>query len=167
SRDNMFGRVNPIALALTSGYSFVARGFSFDMKQLKELIKRAIMHEGSSVIDILQPCPTYNNINSMEWYKQRVYKLEDDKTWDPVVNQANKGSLAEKFHNAYNRALEWGDKIPTGIFYDDQTLAPFTKRINNIVPSYLENPPAMQAVSTSDGYSIVDPMKTFADKIIR
>jgi len=167
SRDNMFGRVNPIALALTSGYSFVARGFSFDMKQLKELIKRAIMHEGSSVIDVLQPCPTYNNINSMEWYRQRVYKLEDDKAWDPVINQENKSSLSQKYQNAYNKALEWGDRIPTGVFYDDQTLAPFTKRINHIVPSYLENPPAVQVVSTSDGYTVVDPMKTFADKIIK
>src|SRR5579875_1271690 len=97
ARNNIFGKVNPIALALASGYSFVARGFSFDMKQLKEILKRAILHEGSSVIDVLQPCPTYNNINTMEWYRERVYKLEDDKSWGPVITTDDPAVQLEKF----------------------------------------------------------------------
>jgi len=118
SRANIFGKVNPIALALAAGYSFVARGFSFDMKQLKEIIKTAILHEGSSVIDVLQPCPTYNNINTMEFYRKKVYKLEDDKTWDPVVTGESMDRAVEQFQKAYNKGLEWEERIPTGIFYD-------------------------------------------------
>ncbi|MGC8505945.1 MAG: 2-oxoacid:ferredoxin oxidoreductase subunit beta [Thermoplasmata archaeon] len=165
TKPNMFGRVNPISLALTSGYSFVARGFSFDGKQLKEIIKRGIQHEGSSLIDVLQPCPTYNNINTMEWYRKRVYRLEDDKTWDPVVKNDD-SNLEEVFQRAYAKAGEWEDKIPTGIFYENNNIPSFPKRINEYVPRYLENPPSDQKISDKEGYTLVDPMKTFSEKIV-
>ena len=166
SRANIFGKVNPIALALASGYSFVARGFSFDMKQLKEIIKTAILHEGSSVIDILQPCPTYNNINTMEFYRKKVYKLEDDKSWNPVVTGDNLDAALEQFEKAYNKGLEWEERIPTGIFYDNRAIPSFTKRLNEYIPQYFANSPADQIVSGTDGYTPVDVVKTFADKII-
>ena len=166
ARANVFTKVNPITLALTAGYSFVARGFSFDMKQLNEIIKTAILHEGSSVIDILQPCPTYNNINTMEWYRQRVYKLDDDKTWDPVITPGNEAQATEKFQKAYERGSEWGDRIPTGIFYDNRTIPSFHKRLNEFVPSYYSNPPATQIVTGSDGYTPIDVEATFPEKII-
>jgi 2-oxoglutarate ferredoxin oxidoreductase subunit beta len=166
SKPNIFTRLNPIALALSSGYSFVARGFSFDMKQLKEIIKKAINHPGSAVIDILQPCPTYNNVNTMEWYKERVYKLEDDKEWNPVVNQENISEADQKFSNAMLRAQEWGDRIPTGIFYQNAAIEPFTTRINKNVPNYLDITPAEQTIATEAGFTVVDPEKTFEDKII-
>ncbi|HLH86800.1 MAG TPA: 2-oxoacid:ferredoxin oxidoreductase subunit beta [Thermoplasmataceae archaeon] len=166
ARNNIFGKVNPIALALASGYSFVARGFSFDMKQLKEILKRAILHEGSSVIDVLQPCPTYNNINTMEWYRERVYKLEDDKSWGPVITTDDPAVQLEKFQKAYEKGLEWGDRIPTGIFYENRTIPSFTKRLNEFVPNYFKNPPAEQIVTGSNGYTPIDPYRTFADKII-
>lgn len=167
ARSNVFGKVNPITLALTAGYSFVARGFSFDMKQLKEIMKAAIMHEGSSVIDILQPCPTYNNINTMEWYRKRVYKLDDDKSWDPVITSKNEDQFGEIFERAYQKGLEWGDKIPTGIFYDNRTLPSFPKRLGEFVPGYVDNPPSTQIVTGSDGYTPVDVEETFPEKILR
>ena len=167
ARANVFSKVNPITLALTAGYSFVARGFSFDMKQLKEIIKTALLHEGSSVIDVLQPCPTYNNINTMEWYKQRVYKLDDDKTWDPVVSPGNEEKLHDKFQQAYEKGLEWGDRIPTGIFFDNRAVPSFSKRVNEFVPGYLTNPPATQIVAGEDGYTPLDVEATFADKILK
>ncbi len=166
SRANIFGKVNPIALALASGYSFVARGFSFDMKQLKEIIKTAILHEGSSVIDVLQPCPTYNNINTMDYYRKKVYKLEDDKSWDPVVTGESMDKAIEQFQKAYNKGLEWEERIPTGIFYDNRAIPAFTKRLNEFVPQYFKNPPSDQIVSGTDGYTPVDVVKTFADKTI-
>ncbi|MEM3676151.1 MAG: 2-oxoacid:ferredoxin oxidoreductase subunit beta [Thermoplasmataceae archaeon] len=166
ARNNIFGKVNPIALALASGYSFVARGFSFDMKQLKDILKRAILHEGSSVIDVLQPCPTYNNVNTMEWYRERVYKLEDDKSWDPVITTDNPAEQLEKFQRAYEKGLEWGDRIPTGIFYENRTIPSFTKRLNEFVPNYFKNPPSEQIVTGDSGYTPIDPYSTFADRII-
>ncbi len=166
SKPNIFTRLNPISLALSAGYSFVARGFSFDMKQLKEIIKKAINHPGSAVIDILQPCPTYNNVNTMEWYKERVYKLEDDKDWNPVVSKENISEADAKFTQAMLKAQEWGDRIPTGIFYQNSAIEPFTARINRNVPNYLDITPSEQVIATEAGFTVVDPEKTFADKII-
>lgn len=165
-RPNMFSKVNPIALALTSGYTFVARGFTSDIKQLKELIKMGMKHEGSALIDVLQPCPTYNNINTLDWYRKRVYKLDGEDSWDPLVTDENVSSLREKFTKAYNKGLEWGDRIPTGVFFENRTVPSFPKRINKNLPDYYSNPPPEQMIAGPDGYTLVDPVKTFEDKVI-
>ena len=67
-KPNMNYSVNPIGLAITSGYTFVARGYSYDIRHLKDLIKQAVRHKGISFLDVLQPCPTYNDINTRDWY---------------------------------------------------------------------------------------------------
>jgi 2-oxoglutarate ferredoxin oxidoreductase subunit beta len=67
-------------------------------------MKEAINHKGFSLIDILQPCVTYNKVNTYEWYRQRVYRIEPD--YDPEDRQA-----------AFSKALEWGDRIPIGVIY--------------------------------------------------
>jgi 2-oxoglutarate/2-oxoacid ferredoxin oxidoreductase subunit beta len=97
-------QLNPIALAIALDCSFVARGFAGDPVHLKDLMKAAILHKGFSLVDILQPCVTFNKINTYEWYKQRAYHLEPD--YDP-----------EDRIKAFSRALEWGDRIPLGIIY--------------------------------------------------
>ncbi len=166
-RPNIFGKVNPITLALTTGYTFVARGFTSDIKQLKEIIKKGMQHEGgSSLIDILQPCPTYNNINTMDFFRKRVYKLEDDKEWDPVITEKNVEQLKDKFTSAYQKGLEWGDRIPTGVFLDNRTVPPFTERISKNLPDYLTNPPSNQTIAGPDGYTLVNAVETFKDRLI-
>jgi 2-oxoglutarate ferredoxin oxidoreductase subunit beta len=97
-------QLNPMALAVALNCSFVARGFAGDIEHLKELMKSAILHKGFSLLDILQPCVTFNKINTYEWYKKRVYKLEPEYSPDDRVN-------------AFRRALEWGDRIPLGVIY--------------------------------------------------
>jgi 2-oxoglutarate ferredoxin oxidoreductase subunit beta len=97
-------QLNPLALAIALDGSFVARGFAGDPEHLKELMKDAILHKGFSLIDILQPCVTFNKINTFEWYRQRVYHIEPG--YDP-----------EDRINAFQKALEWGDRIPLGIIY--------------------------------------------------
>lgn len=97
-------QLNPVALAVALDCSFVARGFAGDMGQLKDLMKAAITHEGFSLVDIFQPCVTFNKINTFDWYKQRVYSVEPD--YNP-----------EDRSEAFKKALEWGDRIPTGIIY--------------------------------------------------
>ena len=62
--------VNPIGLAVASGFTFVARGYSYDVRQLKDLIVAAVKHKGLSFLDVLQPCPTYNDINTRDWYAE-------------------------------------------------------------------------------------------------
>lgn len=97
-------QLNPITLAVALDCSFVARGFSGDMEHLKELIKAAVNHKGFSLVDILQPCVSFNKVNTHEWYKQRVYHLSPG--YDP-----------EDRMEAFKKALEWGDNIPLGIIF--------------------------------------------------
>jgi 2-oxoglutarate ferredoxin oxidoreductase subunit beta len=99
--------VNPVAIAVASGATFVARGFSGDIDHLTALIKAAIIHKGFSLIDILQPCTTFNLRNTFSWYRERVYKLgEDYKPGDRAT--------------AFAKALEWGDRIPIGVIYREE-----------------------------------------------
>lgn len=97
--------LKPSVLAITSGATFVARGFSGDIDHLAELITKAVQHKGFSFIEVLQPCVTLNPINTFDWYRQRVYKLDDIN-----YNSGDKLSALEK-------SLEWGSKIPIGILY--------------------------------------------------
>ena len=95
---------NPMAFAVALDCSFAARGFAGDMEHLKGLIKAAINNKGFSLVDILQPCVTFNKINTYEWYRQRVYRIE------PEYNPEDRAA-------AFKRALEWGERIPIGIIY--------------------------------------------------
>ena len=63
--------INPLATAISAGYTFVARSYSLDVRHLKEILKAAILHRGSALVDVLQTCPTYNDINTKEWYAGR------------------------------------------------------------------------------------------------
>ena len=96
--------LNPVKFTLAIEASFVARGFVGEMEHLKALIKSAINHRGYALVDILQPCASFNKINTFQWYKKRVYKLDED--YDVTDYEA-----------AFHRAREWGEKIPIGIFY--------------------------------------------------
>ncbi len=159
--------VNPIGLAVTCGFTFIARGYSYDVRQLKDLIKAAINHKGLAFLDVLQPCPTYNDINTRDWYAgtdiaddealkthSRIYKLEET-GFDPVVHYDEVSELNEKLSQALIKSLEWGNKIPTGIFYKNEIITPFSGRLMDKIPNYLENPPALQNIS-SKGKSITD-----------
>jgi 2-oxoglutarate ferredoxin oxidoreductase subunit beta len=97
--------IDPISLALASGATYIARGFSGDVKQLADLIAGGIQHKGFAFVDCLSPCVTYNKVNTFDWFRQRVYKLESA-GHDPTNIVA-----------AWERSLEWGEKVPTGLFY--------------------------------------------------
>ena len=96
---------NPMVMALASGAGFIARGFAGEPKHVAELIKQGIQHHGYALIDVLQPCVTLNKVNSYEWYRERVYHLEDEE-YDPAGMDA-----------AWHKAHEWGDRIPVGVLY--------------------------------------------------
>jgi 2-oxoglutarate ferredoxin oxidoreductase subunit beta len=96
--------LNPMALAVAMDCSFVARGFAGDGEHLKGLIKAAISHKGFSLVDIFQPCVTFNKVNTYEWYRTRCYHLESG--YDPGDRVA-----------AFAKALEFGDRIPIGVIY--------------------------------------------------
>ncbi len=104
---NIENPLNPIALALAAGATFVARGFSGEQKHLTELIKRGIEHKGFSFIDVFSPCVTYNKDNTFQWFRPRVQKLEDNAEYDPSDWSA-----------AMEKSLLWGEEIPIGRFFE-------------------------------------------------
>ena len=107
---------NPIAVAVAMQASFVARGFSGMIEHLVGLIEKAIAHEGFALIDVLQPCVSFNKVNTFAWYKKRCYTLPEE--YDATDWQA-----------AMGMAMEWGDKIPLGIIYRNQRTS-FEKRFS-------------------------------------
>lgn len=109
--------VNPLALAIAAGASFVARGFAGDIDHLSQLIMRGIQHRGFALIDVLQPCVSFNHKNTYAWYRERVYKLEENgyEPGDKIV--------------AFEKAQEWGDKIPIGVIYKEER-APYEERLS-------------------------------------
>ena len=120
--------LNPLALAISLGATFVARSFSGEKDHLKEILKKAINHKGYALIDILQPCVSFNKINTFKWYKDRVYKL--DETYNPK----------DKIE-AFKKSQEFGDDgIPIGIFYIDETKK-----------TYAESHPVLKS-----GYNLID-----------
>jgi len=102
---NLEKSLNPIALALAGGASFVARGFSGEPAHLAELYKQAITHKGFAIVDVFSPCVTYNKQNTYPFFKERVYKMEDE------------NHDSSNFEAAMKRAQEWGTRIPIGVFY--------------------------------------------------
>lgn len=105
---NMGATFNPLLVALAAGATFVARSFSGDKKHLADMMAAAIKHPGYALVDILQPCVSFNKINTFAYYKQRVKPLDD--RHDPT----NKLAAIEK-------AMEFGDIIPIGILYQQAT----------------------------------------------
>jgi 2-oxoglutarate ferredoxin oxidoreductase subunit beta len=98
-------QINPIPLAIAGGATYVARGFTGQIRHLTELIKGGIQHRGFSLIDTFSPCVTFNKDNTHEFFKQRTRKLEDQ-AHDP-----------SDFMHAMERGYEWGDEIPIGLFW--------------------------------------------------
>jgi 2-oxoglutarate ferredoxin oxidoreductase subunit beta len=102
---------NPLAVAISLDASFVARANAQDREQTKDLMKRAIAHKGYALLDILQPCVTYNKLNTYQWFKEHTYYL--DESYNPHDRVA-----------AFQKALET-DKLPLGVFYLSPTKPPF------------------------------------------
>lgn len=101
-------RFNPAAFAISLGCTFVARAFSGDGANLVRIMKEAMNHKGYALVDILEPCVTFNHVNTFKWYNDRVYKLDAD--YDPTDKA-----------KAFEKAMEWGDDgIPVGVLYKEE-----------------------------------------------
>jgi len=123
--------INPVALALSAGGSFIARGFAGDIPHLTDLILKGINHNGFSFIDVMQPCPTFNPHLSYDWYRERVYKLED------------KGYVPDNRYKAFEISQEsFSEKIATGIIYEEQR-----ETLEGHYPQLKGSPLARQKVS--------------------
>lgn len=98
--------INPIALALVSGATYVARGFSGDPKHLTELIQGGIKHKGFALVDVFSPCVTWNKIDTYDYFRQKCYKFNDS-SYDTA-----------SMDRALLKARETEPKIPIGLFYE-------------------------------------------------
>lgn len=134
--------VNPLTLAISTGASFVARGFAGDVREQTELLISGISHKGFSLIDTLQPCVTFNHRNTFTWFYERVYKLEE--------GYDKKDKMA-----ALKKAEEWPkrlpvkkgekEKIPTGIFFQEER-----PTWHEQIPQIKETPLVKQILSEPD-----------------
>lgn len=115
---NLETPINPIELALVSGATFIARGFSGSLDQLADIMAQAIKHKGFSLVDVFSPCVTYNKVNTYPWFRERVFDLQAE------------GHDASSWEAAMKKAREPKNRIATGIYYktseptyDEQELA--------------------------------------------
>lgn len=163
---SMQTHINPILLALTSGFSWIGRGYAYDLHQLSALIQQAIQHKGSAFLEIFQPCPVYNDLHDKDWFEMcdltgqpRLYSLSDE-GYDPCIPPgADDGVREDKFSQCAVKAHEWGQRIPTGLFYQDLTVGELTQQLNQQQPYYFERPPARQPLIDDDERYSIDMQK--------
>ena len=98
--------LHALALAVAQDCSWVARGFAGDGEHLKDLYKEAMEHRGFALLEVLQPCVTFNRVNTFKWYQARVYRVEAEPGYDPTNELW-----------AYQKAKEWGERIPIGVIF--------------------------------------------------
>jgi 2-oxoglutarate ferredoxin oxidoreductase subunit beta len=123
--------VNPIGLALAEGATFIARGFAGDVDHLADLYKRAIEHEGFAIVDVFQPCVTWNKVNTFKWFRDRVYKL-DETDHDPTDRVAAFDLSMTTFHDL--TCTPETCRVPIGVYYEETG----TPTYESGVPAYGE-----------------------------
>lgn len=122
--------INPMALALASGYTFISQSYSYDAKHLKATLQAAIEHKGMSLVNVIQPCPTYNDLRTKEFMAEmvaengfevpRVYYLDEAGYNGKVDSPDDAQHVSLKRQEAFERMGRVEDRIPLGVFYQIQ-----------------------------------------------
>lgn len=167
---NIQGRVNALMLAMTSGFTWIGRGYAFNVRQLIELIQQAIRHPGLAYLDVLQPCPTYNNLHNRDWFagkdrgnRPRVYSVEDE-GYDPVVPEgADEDTVLLKITQFSAKAYEWGDRIGTGVLLENRSVPTFAQRMAGRTAGYGRTPPALRPIADEQGRSLANLDDIYAE----
>ncbi len=135
--------IDPIALALSTGATYVARTFSGDVKHMAEMVQRGIEHKGFSLIDAMSPCVTYNKINTYDFFRERVYDLNKE-GHDPSDLKA-----------AFMKALEWPvmqrERVPLGLFYRNDAVPTY----EDLEPAYRKGNPMRQPLGIQDADEVM------------
>jgi 2-oxoglutarate ferredoxin oxidoreductase subunit beta len=119
-KGNIEKNVAPLELALSSGATFVAQGFSSDIKALTKLIEDAINHDGFSFVNVFSPCVTYNKINTYDWFKENLISIDDIENYDPTNKQL-----------AIQTVLEH-ESLVKGIVYQDTETPSYESQIEEM-----------------------------------
>ncbi len=157
---NIQMKLDPLMMAYASGFTWIGRGYSFNVKQLVGLLVQAISHPGLSFLDVLQPCPTYNNLHTKDWFagkdleevRPRVQPLPDD--YDPVIEpEMSEDERWERTRDFMEMSQRWGDYIPTGLFFENRAVTSFASRLGARMPSYSAHAPAVKTIADENGLS--------------
>ncbi len=116
--------IRPLQLAIAAGATFVAAGFSSDVKQLSSLIAQAIQHKGFALVNVYSPCVTFNKVNTYDWYKEVLINLDEDESYDPT----DRGAALQKL-------IETDERV-RGLVYK----APDQPSFQELFPGYREEP---------------------------
>jgi 2-oxoglutarate ferredoxin oxidoreductase subunit beta len=146
SLPNINAGVNPLALAIVSGFTFVARSYAYDAKHLIATLSQAVQHRGMALVDVMQPCPTYNDIHTKEFFAApfedttqgktlpRILKLEDEGYNGKVNDPHNPEEIIQKRMAAIERASRLEDQFPVGVFYQVE-LPTYADRLAQNIPA--------------------------------
>lgn len=124
--------VNSMALAISQGATYVAQGFAMNIHHLKKLIVDGIQHPGYALIDVYQGCPTYNKHNTLEWYREHLYTIDDQH--DPTDK-----------NKAMQLALSARDRFPLGLFYRE-----IKPTYESMLPALSQGAPAHRDIRNID-----------------
>lgn len=166
AKPNPVQGVNPLAVALTTGYTFIARSYSFDQKHLKETLKAAIEHKGMALVDVLQPCPTYNDLRTKDFFGEmvevepgkpvpRTFHLTEEGYDGKVTNPSVRAEVVAKQQQAFERCNRIEPRVPLGIFYQIE-LPTFMDNLDENIPLFKEYAPVEVPYTDKNGKPNVD-----------
>jgi 2-oxoglutarate/2-oxoacid ferredoxin oxidoreductase subunit beta len=157
--------INPVAMAIASGYTFIARAYALEPKYTAGIIARAIEHKGAALVDVLQTCPTYNDLYTKEWYegadlpekRSRLYKLEEQGFDGKVKDPADKQEIIAKKAAAVARSYE-DEPIPIGVYYEID-LPTYEDEVFRRIPGLKETPLVEQNSFERDVNPLLEAMR--------
>ena len=157
--------INPIAMAIAAGYTFIARAYALEPKHLASIIVQAVQHKGSALVDVLQTCPTYNDLYTKEWYegadlpekRSRLYKLEERGYDGKVRDASDQQEIIAKKSAAVARSYET-DPIPIGIYYQIE-LPTYEDAVFQRIPALKDKPLVEQDLFHRDVTPLLEAMR--------
>jgi len=165
-------KVDPLALAVNAGYTFVARSYAYNRTHLMATIKRAMEHRGMAIVDILQPCPTYNNLHTKEWYGEevemsganypRVYDIEAEGYNGMVQNPADAEEVNRKEIAALTKIRTKEDRVAIGVFWQIEKPT-FMDRLTMTNPKLGDTPTYKMVIADAQGNPTTDLSATYAE----
>jgi 2-oxoglutarate ferredoxin oxidoreductase subunit beta len=166
--------IQPLALALSSGYTWIGRSYAFDGKHLKEMIKKAMEHKGMALLDVLQPCPTFNDLHTTEWFNKkvkgegenvtipRIFNINEQGYDGAVKDPTNADEVNEKRAKAFEMSNFRGERIPVGVFYEIK-LPTYFERMQAQVPMLKQYAPALMPYQDESHLPTTDLSKVYAE----
>ncbi|HUI05420.1 MAG TPA: thiamine pyrophosphate-dependent enzyme [Verrucomicrobiae bacterium] len=151
--------INPLTIALSAGYTFIARSYAFNIAHTKEMIKAAIQHRGLALVDVLQPCPTYNDLHDKDWFDEpvewegrtlpRTFRLDETGYDGRVADPADPDEVFSKQKQAFETAQPQ-PRIPLGVLYQIE-LPTYFDRLGANAPVLKEFTPFTLPITNGDG----------------